>query len=153
MVQVQVQSKISPTVMDGNSMIEQEDRLPDAFWSDKELHQMAVAVLEIDRHSEEPTNVVLYRLHKGGIDTGLVLIAAVKSVIDGQDAINRLWAEVGITAELGKFSDESPLSQVRVEAMYLLLQKYRYIGKNKLPGHDKVYKYCSWFDKLVQNQG
>lgn len=153
MVQVQVQSKISPTVMEGNSMIEQEDRLPDAFWSDKELHQMAVAVLEIDRHSEEPTNVVLYRLHKGGIDTGLVLIAAVKSVIDGQDAINRLWAEVGITAELGKFSDESPLSQVRVEAMYLLLQKYRYIGKNKLPGHDKVYKYCSWFDKLVQNQG
>ena len=153
MVQVQVQSKISPTVMEGNSMIEQEDRLPDAFWSDKELHQMAVAVLEIDRHSEEPTNAVLYRLHKGGIDTGLVLIAAVKSVIDGQDAINRLWAEVGITAELGKFSDESPLSQVRVEAMYLLLQKYRYIGKNKLPGHDKVYKYCSWFDKLVQNQG
>ena len=133
-------------------MIEQEDRLPDAFWSDNELRQMAIDTLESNRYSEEPTNIVLYHLYKDGKDTWLVLIAAVKSVLDGQDAINRLWAEVGITAELGEFSEESPLNQIRVEAMHLVLQKYRYIGKNKLPGHDKVYKYCSWFDQLVQNQ-
>ena len=134
-------------------MMEKLDRLPDEFWSDNELHQMAIDSLESNRYSEEPTNIVLYRLYKDGKDTGLVLLAAVKSVIDGQYAINKLWAEVGITAELGEFTDESPLNQIRVEAMHLLLQKYRYIGKNKLPGHDKVYKYCSWFDQLVKNQG
>ena len=134
-------------------MIEQEDRLPDAFWSEQELRQMAIDVLESNRYSKEPTSIVLYKLHKDGKDTGLVLLTAVRSVIDGQYAINRLWAEVGITAELGEFSEESPLNQIRVEAMHLLLQKYRYIGKNKLPGHDKVYKYCSWFDQLVKNQG
>ena len=134
-------------------MMEQEDRLPDAFWSEQELRQMAIDSLESNRYSEEPTNIVLYHLYKDGKDTGLVLIAAVKSVIDGQYAINRLWAEVGITAELGEFSEESPLNQIRVEAMHLLLQSHRYIGKMRLPGHDKVYKYCSWFDQLVQNQG
>lgn len=134
-------------------MIDQEDRLPDAFWSEQELRQMAIDVLESNRYSEEPTSIVLYRLHKGGKDTGLVLLTAVRSVIDGQYAINRLWAEVGITAELGEFGEESPLNQIRVEAMHLLLQSHRYIGKMRLPGHDKVYKYCSWFDQLVQSQG
>lgn len=134
-------------------MIEQEDRLPEAFWSENELHQMAIDALELNRYSEEPTNIVLYHLYKNGTNTGLVLLTAVKSVIDGQDAINRLWEEVGITVELGEFNEESQLNQIKVEAMHLLLQKYRYVGKNKLPGHDKVYKYCSWFDELVKNQG
>ena len=90
MVQVQVQSKIIPTVMEGNSMIEQEDRLPDAFWSQEELWQMAIDVLEPDRYSEEPMHIVLYHLYKNGVDTGLVLITAVQSVLDGQNAIDRL---------------------------------------------------------------
>lgn len=132
-------------------MIEQEERLPDAFWSETELTQMAIDVLEPDRYSEESRHIVLYHLYKNGIDTGLVLITAVESVLDGQDAINRLWAEVGITAIVGEYSDESMLSQVRLEAMYLLLQKYRYEGKLKLPGHSKVFKYQQWFVCLIQN--
>ena len=134
-------------------MMEQEDRLPEAFWSDNELRQMAIDSLESNRYGEEPTNIVLYHLYKDGKDTGLVLLAAVKSVIDGQYAINRLWIDVGITAELGEFSEESVLNHVRAEAMYLLLQSHRYIGKMLLPGHDKVYVYQPWFDKLVKNQG
>lgn len=132
-------------------MIEQDDRLPDAFWSETELTQMAIAVLEPDRYSEESRHIVLYHLYKNGIDTGLVLIAAVESVLDGQNAIDRLWAEVGITAIVGEYSEESVLSQVRLEAMYLLLQKYRYEGKLKLVGHDKVFKYQQWFPNLIIN--
>lgn len=132
-------------------MIEQEDRLPDAFWSQEELRQMAVDVLEPDRYSEEPMHIVLYHLYKNGVDTGLVLITAVESVLDGQNAIDRLWAEVGITAIVGEYSEESVLNQVRVEAMYLLLQKYRYEGKLKLVGHDKVFKYQQWFPYLIKS--
>jgi hypothetical protein len=80
-----------------------------------------------------------------------VLIAAVASVLDGQNAIDKLWAEVGITAIVGEYSDESILNQVRVEAMYLLRQKYRYEGKLKLVGHDKVFKYQQWFPNLIIN--
>lgn len=132
-------------------MIEQEDRLPDAFWSQEELRQMAVAVLEPNRYSEEPRHIVLYHLYKSGVDTGLVLITAVQSVLDGQNAIDKLWTEVGITAIVGEYSDESILNQVRVEAMYLLLQKYRYEGKLKLVGHDKVFKYQQWFPCLIKS--
>ena len=132
-------------------MIEQEDRLPDAFWSETELSQMAIAMLEPDRYSEELRHIVLYHLYKNGADTGLVLIAAVPSVLDGQNAIDKLWTEVGITAIVGEYSDESILNQVRVEAMYLLLQKYKYEGKLKLIGHDKVFKYQQWFPNLIIN--
>ena len=132
-------------------MIEQDDRLPDAFWSETELRQMAIAVLEPDRYSEEPRHIVLYHLYKNGTDTGLVLIAAVASVLDGQNAIDKLWAEVGITAIVGEYSDESVLNQVRVEAIHLLLQKYRYEGKLKLVGHDKVFKYQQWFPCLIKS--
>ena len=132
-------------------MMEQVDRLPDGFWNEQELRQRAIAVLEPDKYSEEPTNIVLYHLQKDGADTGLVMITAVTSVIDGQDAINTLWADVGITALVGEYSEESPLSQVRVEAMYMLLQKYKYIGRTKLPGYNKVFKYREWFVNLIQN--
>lgn len=132
-------------------MTEQEDRLPDAFWSETELSQMAIAMLEPDRYSEELRHIVLYHLYKNGADTGLVLIAAVPSVLDGQNAIDKLWTEVGITAIVGEYSDESILNQVRVEAMYLLLQKYKYEGKLKLIGHDKVFKYQQWFPNLIIN--
>lgn len=132
-------------------MIEQDDRLPDVFWSQEELRQMAVAILEPDKYSEEPRHIVLYHLYKSGVDTGLVLITAVQSVLDGQNAIDKLWTEVGITAIVGEYSEESVLSQVRLEAMYLLLQKYRYEGKLKLVGHDKVFKYQQWFPNLIIN--
>ena len=132
-------------------MIESVDRLPDEFWSQEELRQMAADVLEPDRYSEEPRHIVLYHLYKSGVDTGLVLITAVESVLDGQNAIDRLWAEVGITAIVGEYSDESVLSQVRLDAMHMLLQKYKYEGKLKLVGHDKVFKYQQWFPNLIIN--
>lgn len=149
MVQVQIQNKAAKAVMGCDCMIEQDDRLPDAFWSEVELTQMAIAVLEPDRYSEESRHIVLYHLYKNGVDTGLVLITAVESVLDGQDAIDRLWAEVGITAIVGEYSDESMLSQVRLEAMHLLLQKYRYKGKISLPGSKKVFIYEDWMTKLI----
>ena len=132
-------------------MYDSIDNLPPEFWSETELRQMAVNVLEPNRHSEEPTHIVLYHLYKNGADTGLVLITAVRSVRDGQDAIDRLWAEVGINTVIGEYNEESVLNQIKVEALYLLLQKYKYEGKVKLVGHQKVFKYQEWFVHLIQN--
>jgi hypothetical protein len=132
-------------------MMENVDRLPDAFWSKDEMHQMVVDVLEPNRFNQEPAHIVLYHLYKNGADTGLVLITVVESVLDGQDAINMLWADVGITAVVGEYSDESTMSHVKVDAMYMVLQKYKYVGKLKLVGHQKVFKYQEWFNNLVQS--
>jgi hypothetical protein len=132
-------------------MTEPDDewRLPEWAYTETEMHDMAVANLEIEKYSEDPTNIVFYHLFKEGVNTGLVLIAAVKSVIDGQEAIDRLWAEVGITAIVGECNEELHMNQTRVDAMHLLLQKYKYAGKLKLPGADKVFVYQKWMAKMM----
>lgn len=130
-------------------MIEETDRLEDSFWTEDELHQMALDSIEIDKYSAKPTHIVFYHLFKDGENTGLVMIACVESIIDGQNAIAKLWAEVGLTAIVGEYNDESPLNQTKAEAMYLLLNKYKYKGKLKLPGSQKVFKYSSWMGKLI----
>lgn len=130
-------------------MIEAEDMLCDEFWTENELKQMAVSQLEVDRFSEEPTNICFYHLFKDGNKTGLVMIVAVKSVIDGQNAVDKLWSDAGITAIVGEYNEESLLNKQRTEALYLLLNKYKYEGKLKLPGSDKVYKYETWMGNLI----
>ena len=65
-------------------MIERTDELPEAFWTENELNQMAIDAIEIDRFVEEPTNLVFYHLFKNGAKTGLIIILSVKSVMDGQ---------------------------------------------------------------------
>lgn len=132
-------------------MIEQDDRLPDWAYSETELDKMALEVIEVDKYNEEPTHVVMYHLLKGGLETGLVMVLAVKSVIDGQEAIDRLWRDVGITALVSEYNDESVLNQRRAEAIHLLLQKYKYKGKINLPGSDKVFINQEWFAELIKN--
>lgn len=129
--------------------MENTDRLSDDFWTQKELRQMSIDVLNPDRYSKELSHIVIYHLQKNGVDTGLVLITVVESILDVQDAIDSLWVEAGITALVGEYSEESVLNHIRVEAIYLLLQKYRYNGKAKLPGYNKVFKYQEWFVNLL----
>lgn len=130
-------------------MIEPTDRLNDSFWTENELYQMAVDAIELDRYAEEQTHIVFYHLLKDGVKTGLVLILAVRSIIDGQEAIDKLWKELGITAIVGEYNDESYINKQKVEAIYLLLNKYKYVGKLKLHGSEKVFKYEQWMGKLI----
>ena len=130
-------------------MIEATDRLNDSFWTQDELHEMAVDAIEPDKYLEEQTHIVFYHLLKDGVQTGLVMILAVKSVIDGQEAIDRLWSDVGITAIVGEYNEESYTNKQKVEALYLLLHKYKYVGKIKLPGSNNVFKYEEFMAKLI----
>ena len=130
-------------------MIEATDRLCDGFWTQEELDEMAVDAIELNKYTEEKTHVVLYHLLKEGNRTGLVMILAVKSVIDGQEAIDRLWSSVGITAIVGEYNEESYINKQKVEALYLMLDKYKYVGKIKLPGSNNVFKYEEFMAKLI----
>jgi hypothetical protein len=130
-------------------MIERTDELCDDFWTESELHQMAIDALVFDKYEEVPTHIVFYHLFKEGNKTGLVLITAVKSVIDGQEAIDKLWAEVGITAIVGEYNDESYLNQIKLDALHLLLSKYKYKGKINLPCSEKVVQYQEWMSYLL----
>jgi len=131
-------------------MYEAQDRLPDEFWTTEELYEMKVKVLEPSKYDKAPVNICVYHLWKGGRDTGLAMITAVESVIDGQEAIDYLWSEVGITAIIGEYSEELTLwNNQKIEALYVVLEKYWYEGNMKLPGSDKVYKWQNWMADLI----
>lgn len=130
-------------------MIEHEDRLPDWAYLDEELEQMLIDQLEPPKYSKEPVNIVAYHLYKDSKDTGLAMIIAVKSVADGQEAIDKLWSVVGISSIVGKYNEESILNWQKIEAIYIILEKYWYKGKAKLPGSDKIYKWEPWMAKLI----
>lgn len=130
-------------------MIENIDRLNDDFWSKNELDQMALEAIEVDKYAEQKTNIVFLHLFKDLTRTGLVMILAVQSVMDAQEAVDRLWAGTGITAVVGEYNDESYTNKQKVEAIYLLLNKYKYVGKLKLPGSENVFKYEQWMGKLI----
>lgn len=130
-------------------MIENIDRLNDYFWTETELDQMALNSIEVDKYAEQKTNIVFLHLFKDLARTGLVMILAVQSVMDAQEAVDRLWAGAGITAVVGEYSEESYLNQQKVEAIYSVLHKYKYDGKQRLPGSDNVYMYEPWMEKLI----
>ena len=102
-------------------MIENIDNLPPEFWTENELDQMALESIEVDKYAEQKTNIVFLHLFKDLTRTGLVMILAVQSVMDAQEAVDRLWAGTGITAVVGEYSEESYLNQQKAEALYLVL--------------------------------
>jgi len=130
-------------------MIESEELLGDDFWTEEELYKMAVDQIDTPRYEDKKLNICIYHLYKNAIDTGLVLITTVKSVVDGQNAIDKLWADAGILSIAGEYSEESEVSKYKLEAIYTVLEKYAYKGKMKLIGSDRVFRYEKWMDNLV----
>lgn len=128
---------------------EQIDRLSDEFWTHNELYQMGVQVINPSRYDKTPKHICWYHLLKEGEYTGKAMLLAVESIVDGQDAVNNALADVGLTCAIGEFGDESVFAANKVQMLYLVLEKYQYIGKVKFVGDDKVFSYEEWMAKLV----
>jgi hypothetical protein len=127
----------------------QVDRLSDAFWTENELSQMHKAVINPSRYDKTPKHMCWYHLLKEGEYTGKAMLLAVESIVDGQDAVNNALADVGLTCAIGEFGDESVFAAQKVQMLYLLLEKYQYIGKISFIGDDKVFSYEECMAKLV----
>jgi len=130
-------------------MYEQVDRLCDSFWTDNELYQMGIQVINPSRYDKTPKHICWYHLLKEGEYTGKAMLLAVESIVDGQDAVNKSVESTGLTCVIGEFGDASILAASKVQGIYLVLEKYQYIGKVKFVGDDKVFSYEEWMAKLV----
>ena len=128
---------------------EQVDRLSDSFWTQNELVQMHKAVINPSRYDKTPKHICWYHLLKEGEYTGKAMLLAVESIVDGQDAVNNALADVGLTCAIGEFGDASILAASKVQGLYLVLEKYQYVGKISFTGDDKVFSYEEWMAKLV----
>ena len=128
---------------------EQIDRLSDEFWTDNELYQMGIQLINPSRYDKTPKHICWYHLLKEGEYTGKAMLLAVESIVDGQDAVNKSVESTGLTCAIGEFGDASILAANKVQGLYLALEKYQYIGKVKFVGDDKVFSYEEWMAKLV----
>lgn len=129
-------------------MIEAIDRLSDDFWTEEELHQMDLLVIEHDKFDGKAKHLCWYHLLKHGEYTGKAMLLAVESIVDGQEAVNRAVAEIGLTAAIGEYGEESVLNNLVIDSAYLLLHKYKYKSHSQFTGSDKVYNYEEWMAKL-----
>ena len=130
-------------------MYDKIDELSSYFWTDNELSQMHKAVINPTRYDKTPKHICWYHLLKEGEYTGKAMLLAVESIVDGQDAVNKSVESTGLTCAIGEFGDASILAASKVQGIYLVLEKYQYIGKVKFVGDDKVFSYEEWMAKLV----
>lgn len=128
---------------------EQVDRLSDSFWTENELAQMHKAVINPSRYDKTPKHICWYHLLKEGEYTGKAMLLAVESIVDGQDAVNKSVESTGLTCAIGEFGDESVFAASKAQMLYLLFEKYQYVGKISFIGDDKVFSYEEWMAKLV----
>lgn len=128
---------------------EQVDRLSDSFWTQNELVQMHKAVINPSRYDKTPKHICWYHLLKEGEYTGKAMLLVVESIVDGQDAVNKSVESTGLTCTIGEFGDASILAASKVQGLYLVLEKYQYVGKISFTGDDKVFSYEEWMAKLV----
>jgi hypothetical protein len=130
-------------------MVEEIDRLPEWAFTPNELDEMAIEILECENLSMSG-HLVMYPMYKDGKDTGIVMLLAVESISDGLHAINRMWSEYDMYADIGEFIEEEDLTVVyRLKALELVLSKYTYKGKIRCAGSNRLYRYQKWFDKLL----
>jgi len=62
-----------------------------------------------------------------------------------------MWGNAGIHAEIGEFCEVSSITVgYTLNAIEIVLDKWKYEGKLTLPGANRLYKYCKWFDNLVK---
>lgn len=130
-------------------MIEAIDNLADGFWTETELYKTAKNVINPVRADQTAKHLCWYHLFKDGVYTTKAILLAVESIVDGQTALNRLLTHVGLTAQIGDFGEVSVLNGVKVNMLYLVLDKYNYKGKLEFIGDDKVFTYENWMAKLV----
>lgn len=130
-------------------MLEEQDRLPDWAYTEDELDRMAKELIEND-DLQMKGHLVLYKLYKDSVDTGIVMLLAVESISDGLHAINRYWSQYGMYADIEAYNEEIEYSVMyRLKALEIALNKFKYIGKINCPGSTKLYRHNKWFNELL----
>ncbi len=130
-------------------MYEENDNLPDSFWTENELNTMAELVINPPRCCIKPKHICWLHICKNDEWTGKSMVLAVESIVDGLNAVNRLLLPVQLSAQLGEYGNESVLNNWKIEAIYRVLDPYKYIGTAKFAGSDKVFTYETWMIKLI----
>lgn len=131
------------------------DRLEDGFWTENEILQFNTEDVAPSKPKwnsmPQKKLIATYRVYNNDGFTGKIVITATDSPVDTQEALQNLWADTGLTIQIGEFSEEMYGWQEKMNALQIVLDKYQYIPKfTDVPGVDRVYNYRKWMDELIQ---
>lgn len=129
-------------------MMDAVDRLPAWAFTETELDQMAKLVINPNRYDKTPKHIIWYHLYRDGQYTGKAVLLAVESVVEGWSALNRIVEPLGLEAQIGWYGDALTDGQTRVNMLYILLERWNYIGQLEFTGDDKVFDYKEWMAEL-----
>jgi hypothetical protein len=124
------------------------DRLPDAFYTDNELHEYALSILSFDRYDYNSKPIVIYHLLKENIPTGICAIMPVECIVDGMEQLNRLWSNYNLSVFIGE-SGEFQSANQHIEHLYQALTHFKYNPTNDMPGVHTLFRHQPWMDRLI----
>lgn len=130
-------------------MIEEIDRLPDWAYTEEELDNLAIELIEPSSKDGEK-HVALYEMYKDGKSTGIVMLLATESISDGLHAINRIWGGLGLYAEIWEFNEKANKRACdKVEDLLNGLENIKYKPKKRLVGWNKMLQKREWLKELI----
>lgn len=136
-------------------MSDTENRLSDWFYTDSELKQMDMELLD---ETPYPYNckpvkeyVVLFSISSKNGNTGKVMVVKTIDVMNTLNALNRLWSDTGLKFSLLKVSQEMYGADKLLDAIKIVLLPYKYI--TKFAGYkmsDNIYSFETWMLNLIK---
>jgi len=130
-------------------MVEEIDRLPEWAYTEEELDNLAIELIE-PSNKEGEKHVAMYEMYKDDKGTGIVMMLATESISDGLHAINRIWGELGLYAEIWEFNEE-PTKRAcdKVEDLLNGLENIKYTPKKRLAGCKNMLQKREWLKELI----
>lgn len=129
------------------------ERLPDDFYSVKELEELdKLALKDSTRYNEsEPVQkyVCIYEFWKAAGNTKIVTILSTPDPVSTCEALQRDWAHTKLTPVLGQMSDMQWNADAKLEAIYTVLYKHKFDTDITAKTSDRLYRHKAWFKELL----
>lgn len=129
------------------------DRLGDCFYNDAEIAEFDSELLvNSSRYStKEPVKktICAYEFWTKDGNTKIVTILAAEDAESTGEALERDWSETKMSPILGNMGTEQWNAEARLEALYVVLDKYRFTTDIQTQTSDRLFKWRKWMKELI----
>lgn len=129
------------------------DRLGDIFLTDSEIAEFDKELLaNSSRYStDEPVKktICAYEFWTKDGNTKIVTILAAEDAESTGEALERDWSETKMSPILGNMGTEQWNAEARLEALYIVLDKYRFTTELQTQTSNRLFRWKSWMKELL----
>ena len=129
------------------------DRLGDVFWTEEEIREFDKELLTHTAvyNTTEPVKktICVYEFWTKQGNTKVVTILAAEDPEAVGEALERDWASTKMTPILGNVGDVQWNAETKLEALYIVLDKYRYHTDIQTLTSNRLFKWKPWMKELL----